>query len=69
MHPGKFLVEPAGTGAETAGSDLAFGQSIAGGVLGIVLLTIGIIFLGIASWIILFVIRLTRTRRARAQGY
>ena len=31
--------------------------------------TVGLVFLGIASWIILFVIRLTRTRRARAQGY
>ena len=56
-------------GATAAGSDLAFGQSIAGSIVGIVLPTIGLILLGIASWIILFVIRLTRTRRARAQGY
>jgi hypothetical protein len=69
VHPGKFVVEPLGAGAATTGSDLAFGQSIAGSIVGIVLPTIGLIFLGIASWIILFVIRLTRTRRARAQGY
>jgi hypothetical protein len=68
-HPGKFLVEASGAGAATAGSDLAFGQSIAGSIVSIVLPTLGLIFLGVASWIILFVIRLTRTRRARAQGY
>jgi hypothetical protein len=69
VHPGKFLVEASGGGAAAIGSDLAFGQSIAGSIVGIVLPTLGLIFLGIASWIILFVIRLTRVRRARAQGY
>jgi hypothetical protein len=69
VHPGKFLVEPSGAGAASAGSDLAFGQSIGGSIVGIVLPTIGLTFLGIASWIILFTIRLTRTRRARAQGF
>ena len=69
VHPGKFVVAPSGAGAATDGSDLAFGQSIAGSIVGIVLPTLGLIFLGIATWIILFVIRLTRTRRARAQGY
>jgi hypothetical protein len=69
VHPGKFLVEPAGASAVASGSDLAFGPSIGGSVVGIVLPTIGLIFLGIASGIIFFIIRLTRTRRARAQGY
>ena len=69
VHPGKFAVEPSGAGAATVGSDLAFGQSIGGSIVGIVLPTIGLIFLGVVSWIILFVIRLTRTRRARDQGY
>ena len=69
VHPGKFVVAPSGAGAATDGSDLAFGQSIGGSIVDIVLPTIGLIFLGVASWIILFVIRLTRTRRARAQGY
>jgi hypothetical protein len=69
VRPGKFVVQPSGAGASTAGSDLAFGQSLAGSIVGIVLPTICLIFLGIGSWIILFVIRLTRTRRARAQGY
>jgi hypothetical protein len=69
VHPGRFVVAPSGAGAATDGSDLAFGQSIGGSIVGIVLPTIGLIFLGIATWIILFVVRLTRTRRARAQGY
>ena len=69
VHPGKFVVQLSGAVAATAGSDLAFGQSLGGSIVSIVLPTIGLIFLGIASWIILFVIRLTRTRRARAQGY
>ena len=69
VHPGKFLVEPTGASAVASGSDLAFGQSIGGSIVGIVLPTIGLILLGIASGIILFIIRLTRTRRARAQGY
>jgi hypothetical protein len=69
VRPGQFIVEPSGAGAATEGSDLAFGQSIAGSIVGIVLPTLGLILLGVASWVILFVIRLTRTRRARAQGY
>ena len=69
VHPGQFIVEPSGADAATEGSDLAFGQSLADSIVGIVLPTLGLAFLGIVSWIILFVIRLTRTRRARAQGY
>jgi hypothetical protein len=68
-HPGRFVVVPSGAGAVAAGSDLAFGQSIAGSIVSIVLPTLALVFLGIASWIVLFVIRLNRTRRARAQGY
>jgi len=34
-----------------------------------VLISIGLIFLGIIVAIVLFIIRLTRTRRARAQGH
>jgi hypothetical protein len=68
VHPGRFLVEPSGATAVAAGSDLAFGSSIAGGIVGTVVLSIGLIFLGIAGAIALFIIRLTRTRRARAQA-
>jgi hypothetical protein len=68
VHPGKFLVTASGATA-VAGSDLAFGSSVAGGIVGTVLLSLGLIFLGIIVAIVLFIIRLTRTRRARAQGY
>jgi hypothetical protein len=68
VHPGKFLVVPSGATAVAGGSDLAFGSSIAGSIVGTVVLSIGLIFLGIAITIILFIIRLTRTRRARAQA-
>ncbi len=68
VHPGKFLVEASGAAASAGGSDLAFGSSIAGSIVGIVVLSIGLIFLGIAVTIILFIIRFTRTRRARAQA-
>ena len=68
VHPGKFLVIPSAAGA-AAGSDLAFGSSVAGGIVGTVLISIGLIFLGIIVAIVLFIIRLTRTRRARAQGH
>ena len=68
VHPGKFLVAASGATA-VAGSDLAFGSSVAGGIVGTVLFSLGLIFLGIIVAIVLFIIRLTRTRRARAQGY
>jgi hypothetical protein len=67
VHPGKFLVQPSAASA-AAGSDLAFGSSVAGGIVGTVLVSIGLIFLGIIAAVVLFIIRLTRTRRARAQG-
>ena len=66
VHPGRFLVEPSGATAVAGGSDLAFGSSIAGSIVGTVLLSIGLIFLGIAGAIVLFIVRLSRTRRARA---
>jgi ABC-type amino acid transport system permease subunit len=51
------------------GSDLAFGSSVAGGIVGTVLISIALIFLGIIAAVVLFIVRLTRSRRARAQGY
>src|SRR5215472_13743213 len=44
-HPGKFVVATSGAGAATQGSDLAFGQSLAGSIVSIVLPTIGLILL------------------------
>jgi hypothetical protein len=68
VRPGRFLVKPSGASA-VPGSDLAFGSSLAGAIVAIVLPSLGLIFLGIAGAIVLFIIRLTRTRRARGQGF
>jgi len=70
VHPGRFMVTPSGASALAGGgTDLAFGTSIADSIVGIVLPSIGLVFLGIAGAIVLFIIHLTRTRRARARGY
>jgi hypothetical protein len=60
---GRFLVQPFGAPSH---SDLAFGSSIAGGIVGIVLGSLALIFAGIAAAIVLLVIRIIKTRRARA---
>jgi hypothetical protein len=60
---GRFLVQPSGAPGH---SDLAFGSSIAGGVVGIVLGSIALIFVGVTVAIVLLVIRIIKTRRARA---
>ena len=60
---GRFLVEPFGAPSH---SDLAFGSSIAGGIVGIVLGSLALIFTGVAIAIVLLVIRIVKTRRARA---
>ena len=60
---GRFLVEPFGAPSH---SDLAFGSSIAGGIVGIVLGSLALIFAGIVAAIVLLVIRIVKTRRARA---
>jgi hypothetical protein len=62
-HPGRFLVVPTGA---PSGSDLAFGPSIAGKVVAIVLPSIGLILVGVAAAIILLIVRIVRVRRARA---
>ena len=59
---GRFLVQPFGAPSH---SDLAFGSSIAGGIVGIVLGSIALILVGIAAAIVLLVIRIVKTRRAR----
>jgi hypothetical protein len=67
MRPGRFLVGFSCASPVPGGSDLAFGHSISVGIVGIVLPSLALIFTGIAGVIVLFIIRLTRTRRARAQ--
>ena len=62
-HAGRFLIEPSGA---PSGSDLAFGSSIAGGTVSIVLGSLALIFVSIVGAIVLFVIRLIKTRQLRA---
>jgi hypothetical protein len=66
---GRPRVRPGRAPAVPGGSDLAFGSSIAGHVVGTVLPSIGLIFLGIIGAIVVGIIRITRVRRARAQGF
>jgi len=62
-RPGRFLVEPSGAASIAGGSDLAFGSSLAGGIVGTVLISIALIFIGVAGAI---AIRIVRGRRLRA---
>jgi len=63
-HPGRFLIQPVGA---PSGADLAFGSSITGSVVGIVLPAIGLMLLGVAVFVLL-IIRIVRVRRARQAG-
>jgi hypothetical protein len=63
-HPGTFRVVTTGAPAVAGGSDLAFGSTIAGGVVGTALISVLLIGLGIVGGIALFVVRMT-SRRAQ----
>jgi hypothetical protein len=63
-HPGTFRVVTTGAPTVAGGSDLAFGTTIAGGIVGTVLISVLLIGLGIVGGIALFVVRLT-SRRAQ----
>ncbi len=67
-RPGRFRVETTGAPSVAGGSHLAFGSSIVGNIVSTVLLSVGLIFIGIAGAVILLVIRIVRVRRARAFG-
>jgi len=69
MHAGRVLVEPSGAAGVPGGADLALGSSIAGRIVATVLPSIGLMFLGIAGAIVVAIVRVTRVRRARAQGF
>jgi len=64
-HPGRFRVETPGASGLPAGSDLAFGDSIAGGITVTAVLSGLLMFAGLAGLIVIFVIRVAKTRRAR----
>jgi hypothetical protein len=64
-HPGRFRVETSGASGLPTGSDLAFGDSIAGGITVIAVLSGLLMFAGLAGLAVILVIRITKTRRAR----
>jgi hypothetical protein len=65
-HPGRFRVQITGAGGLPAGSDLAFGDSIARGITVIAGLSGLLIFAGLAGLVVILIIRIAKTRRARA---
>jgi hypothetical protein len=65
-HPGRFTVEtPGGTGLP-AGSDLAFGDSFGGGLVASIVGGLLLILAGLAGLIVIFIIRIVKTNRARS---
>ena len=64
--PGRFRISAAG--AQATGADLAFGGSIAHGIVGIVLPGVPLMILGFLGAVILLIIRIVRKRSPRP-GY
>jgi len=65
-RPGRFTVETPGAAGVPAGSDLAFGDSIAGGILGPILIGVLLILAGLAALLVIFIVRIVKTNRARS---
>ena len=65
-HPGRFRVETPGGGNVPVGSGLAFGDSIVGGVAGTALPSVLLILAGIVALVVIFIIRIVKTNRARS---
>jgi hypothetical protein len=64
-HPGQFKIVTAGASSVPAGSDLAFGDSFAGGLVAGIVGGVLLLLAGLAGLIVLFVIRLVKTNRAK----
>ena len=64
--PGRFAITA--SGAQATGADLAFGGSIAHGIVGIVLPGVPLMVLGFLGAVVLLIVRIVRTRNLR-QGY
>ena len=65
-RPGRFTVETPGAAGVPAGSNLAFGDSIAGGILGPILIGVLLILAGLATLLVIFIVRIVQTNRARS---
>src|SRR2546430_15968153 len=68
-HPGTFRVLTHNAPPASAGADLAFGGSIAGGIVKVVLLCLLLVLVGAAGAVVIFVIRLVKTRQRRRIPY
>jgi hypothetical protein len=65
-HPGRFTVETPGQPGPPAGSDLAFGNSFGGGLVAGIVGGVLLILAGLAGLIVIFIIRIVKTNRARS---
>jgi hypothetical protein len=65
-RPGRFAIETPGQNSLPPGSDLAFGDSIAGGIVGPIIIGVLLILAGLAGLIVIFIIRLVKINRARS---
>jgi len=65
-QPGQFRVQTPGAASLPAGADLAFGDSFAGGLVGTLVPGLLLTFAGLAGLVVIFIIRVVKTNRARA---
>src|SRR5215475_8270523 len=65
-HPGRFSVETRGANSVPGGSDLAFGDSIVGGIAGIAAPSALLVLAGIIGLVVIFIIRVVKNSRARS---
>jgi hypothetical protein len=65
-HPGRFSVETHGANNVPAGSHLAFGDSIVGGIAGTAVPSALLILAGIIGLVVIFIIRVVKKSRARS---
>jgi hypothetical protein len=65
-HAGRFSVQTPGATSLPAGSDLAFGDSLVGGIAGTALLGGLLILAGIVGLVVIFIIRIVKTSLARS---
>ena len=67
--PGKFVVIAPAAPVVAGGSYLAFGPSIAGGIVGTVVAAVLLMLLGLAGLIVLFIVRRVQISRRRRAAY
>jgi uncharacterized membrane protein YuzA (DUF378 family) len=67
-RPGRFLVIAPRAPVVAGGSDLAFGSSLAGGIVGTVVASVLLILVGLAGLVVIFVVRRVKLSRRQAPG-